>query len=89
MIVSVPKNTLTDEQKLKLDEKGYVVIECDEPEKIRILNPEKTFDANDFFMAALEAIQKVSPTTYQEHFVNNLFKRLKKIEDIDMDKTAS
>ena len=82
MVIAVPKNTLSAANKAALSKKGYVVIECEEPEKIRVINPEVSFETSDWFMAALESISKNSPSTYQEHFVTNLCKRLKAKENV-------
>lgn len=81
MIIVVPNNTLTDSQKDKLAEKNYVVLECDDPDKIRVINPESLFEVNDFFMAALNALTVGTATSKTEYFVNNLYKRLKAKED--------
>lgn len=81
MIISVPKKVLTPGQKTQLVKKGYVVIECDEPEKIRVLNPETNIDTNDYLMAALYALKESCPVYKQQYFVNELFKRLKEKEE--------
>lgn len=77
MILVVPKNTITPAQKGLITKKGFILIECDEPEKVRIITPEVNVDANDYFMSTLKALTCGNPTYKQEHFVNELYKRLK------------
>ncbi len=78
MIVAVPKQILSVKQKNLLTKKGYVVIECDEPEKIRIINPEVTIDTNAFMMAALKGCTVNMAVGKTEIFVNELYERLNK-----------
>lgn len=80
MIVAVPKGVLTAQSKSALTKKGYIVIECDDPDKIRVINPEQHMDTSDWFMSALFALKESSATSRQERFVNNLYERLKKKE---------
>lgn len=76
MIVAIPKGTLNAKQKELLTKKGFVVIECDDPEKIRVINPESTVGVNDMVLSALKALTASHPTSRQEHFVNELYKQL-------------
>lgn len=76
MIISVPKNTLTADQKRALTKKGHIVIECDDPEKVKVINTEVSIDTNEFFMSALYAMKRNNPTSASEYFVNELYSRL-------------
>lgn len=80
-ILCVPPKTLSAQQKGALSKRGIVIIETDNPEKIRLINPEvENIDSSDWFMAALHALQAVTPMSKQELFCNNLYKRLKEKE---------
>ena len=78
MIVATPKNILSAKQKELLTKKGYVVIECDDPSKIRVITPETVMDANDLFLSALKGLRSNCPTSKQEIFVEELYNRLSK-----------
>lgn len=82
MIICVPKQTLSAQQKAAITKKGYIVIECDDPEKIRVINAEQNMDTSDWFMAALYATTTGIPVSKSEHFVAELYKRLKKKEEL-------
>jgi hypothetical protein len=76
MILVVPKKSLTQADKKNLLKKGYVVVECEKPESVRLLSPETMVDKSDLFLAALSAIRAAYPTNGSEKFVDNLYKRL-------------
>lgn len=77
-IICLPKNTLSKQQKAAITKRGHIVIECDEPEKVRVISPE--YDVNEFFMAALSACTTSVPSGRAEIFVNELYRRLQKKE---------
>lgn len=83
MIICTPKDTLSEKQKEAVAAKGLILIECDDPEKIRVINIETAYDANDFFMAALFGLTVMSPVNARDQFVNNLYKRLKEKEPVE------
>ena len=76
-IIAVTKNTLQLENKKALTKEGYIIIECDDPTKIRVINSEQNMDTNDWFMAALYACTTKTPTTKAEYFVNTFPEKLK------------
>lgn len=76
MIIVVPKKTLTAEDKKNLLKKGYVVIECEKPESVRIISPETMIDKSDLFLSALSAIVSKHPISGSEKFVAELHNRL-------------
>lgn len=78
MIVVTQKGTLTPKNRELLNEKGYIVIECDNPDKVKIINPEMRLETNDLLMSALHAMRSSNPTCKQEYFVNDLYNRLSK-----------
>lgn len=80
MIVVVPKGCLRPTQIEDLNNKGYSVIECDEPEKVKIILPEPVVNTNDYFMSALKAISEDNMSGPKEKFVRELFGRLSKKE---------
>jgi len=55
-IIAVPPKTLTADQKSKLTKKGYVVIEIDDPDKVRIIVAEQPIATNDLLMSALHLV---------------------------------
>lgn len=87
MIVVVPKNTVTEEERLIMIEKGYVVLQVDNPEHVRIINPESPVDSNSMVMAALKALSNTMTDSASKEFVQELYKRLKAIETSQSDNT--
>lgn len=81
MILAVPPQTLTEDQRTLLIEKGYVIIETDDPSKVRVIDPESAAPMNEYFMSALEALSKSGTDSVKSDFVKALFKRLTAIED--------
>lgn len=80
MILVIPPNLLTKSEKIGIKKKGYIIIETEEPEKIKVLNPETIIEPNDWLMAALRALNVANPLDKCERFVNELYERLKKNE---------
>lgn len=76
MILVVPKKSLTASDKKNLLKKGYVVVECDKPETVRVLSPETMVDKSDLFLSALASIRPTTPVGGAEKFVDNLCERL-------------
>jgi hypothetical protein len=90
MIIVVPKGTLSVQQKGAITKKGAMVIECDDPDKVRVINPETSIDNSDWFMASLYALTCNTPTSKSDHFINQLYKRLKNKEVVEAtEKTIS
>jgi hypothetical protein len=87
MIIAVKPNSVTPKDKEKLTKKGYVVIEMDDPDSIRIIEPEVPIEVYDYFMAALKALDDASNLDCA-HFVQNLYDRLKKKDQSKEDKTV-
>lgn len=79
MIVVVPPQSLSPENKDKLVEKGYVIIETDDPERVRVINPETVIATSDTMMAMLHALNGSGMDVCQT-FVRDLYKRLKAAE---------
>lgn len=77
MIICVPPKSLTPVQKQVLQKNGAIVIETDNPESVRVINPELPVDTNDYFMSALQAIVENSSDIVAKCFVKNLYQRLK------------
>jgi len=77
-ILVTPVKALNISQKTKLERAGYIVIESDEPDKIKIVPRETNFETTDLLMAALFGLTTKTPVGRQEHFVNNLYERLSK-----------
>ena len=83
MILCVPPNSLTSSQKGTLTKKGYIVIETDNPDKVRVIAPEKVVATDDYYMAALHSLCVKCPVNQQQEFVNELYKRLKSKEVVE------
>lgn len=81
MILCIPPNTLSSQQKSALSKKGNIIIETNEPDKIRVINPETSVETNDLFMAALFSLKSSTPINQQEKFINELYRRLKEGEE--------
>lgn len=71
-IIVVPRNTISAEQAQKIEEAGYLLIECDEPEKIVLPIPGGNLDYEKYFKAALGAISKHLDTQTSWAFIKNL-----------------
>lgn len=80
MIIAVPPKTLNADQKCKLTKKGYVVIEIEDPDKVRIVVAEQPIATNDLLMATLHALAGSSSDTNARRFTDELYKRLKESE---------
>lgn len=76
MIVAAPPNTITAKQKELLNKKGYVVIECEDPDKIRVIIPQVPVEANDYYMAALYALKQNDSSSANAYFIKELYRRL-------------
>jgi hypothetical protein len=58
-IIILPTGILDAKKRERLSKEGYITIECDEPEKIKILMPGvqiPQIETNDFMDAAIEAM---------------------------------
>ena len=86
MIIAVKPNSVSPKDKEKLTKKGYTVIEMEDPDSIRIIEPEAPIEVHDYYMAALSAINNGTGTDCAR-FVNSLYIRLKKKEESKEDKT--
>lgn len=75
MIIVTPTGTLTQKQKTALEKKGLLVVECDDPDKVRVINAEQHMDTSDWFMAALFAVK--SDPYQSRQFTTELYNRLK------------
>lgn len=77
-ILCVPPKTLNATQKKAMEKKGLVIIETNNPDKVKIVNTETPIEVNDYFLSALFAMTLKYPSTKADHFVNNLYERLSK-----------
>lgn len=73
-IIIAPKNAVTPDVRKQIEKKGYILIETDEPEKVKMLAASNFTDTNDLLLSALEAMEASS--TAQSRFASVLFKRL-------------
>lgn len=80
MIVAIPPKTLSNAQKAALAKKGYVVIEIDDPEKIRVISAEAPVQTNDYFMAGLKALATTAYDSPKAEFIKELYNRLSEAE---------
>lgn len=80
MIIAVPPKTLSAKDKERLTKKGYVVIEIDDPDKVRVINTELPIEAHDYYMAALHAMATHNDDFINRSFVKELYRRLKIVE---------
>ncbi len=77
-IIVLPKNAITATKRKQIEKKGIVVIECDEPDKVKIISPEYVADRSDLFLSALTALDTTFPASKSEIFVHELKARLTK-----------
>lgn len=82
MIITMPPGTVSPEEKKAITKRGLIVIETDEPEKVKLIDfpVHNSFKADAYFMSALKALTTSTPTSKQEHFINTLYERLTAIE---------
>lgn len=85
MIIAVKPNSLSSKDKEKLTKKGYIVIEMEDPDSLRIIEPEAPIEVHDYYMAALQALN-LGTSSDCARFVSNLYERLKKKELAGKDK---
>lgn len=88
MIIAVPPKTLNADQKGKLAKKGYVVIEIDDPEKVKVINIESPIATNDMMMAMLHALANTI-SEESRTFVRELNRRLKAQETVTAKPTTN
>jgi hypothetical protein len=74
IIVTTPK-AISDKDKNKLSKAGYIVIETEDPSKIKTLNEFDYIDGNTLLMSMLEGLRQ--NLTGKEAFFNELYKRVK------------
>lgn len=74
-ILAIEKGILSQQTIDKLEETGVIVIECKEPEKIKVLSftdPMDLLSSSDIFMAALKAANhdNYSKAKFAEHLLS-------------------
>ena len=82
-VIVVPLGVLDEKHLGELENNGYIVIICDEPEKVKILSPE-AIETSDAFLAALAGLTQTfdiggtinAKPAYE--FVKELYKMLSK-----------
>jgi hypothetical protein len=82
-VICFPKNQLTIEQRDDLKLAGFVVIEIDDPEKVRLILPTSNLiNADDLFIAALDGMNTAGSYATNK-FVEVLRDRLLKREKLN------
>lgn len=76
-ILATPKGTIQPHVKAQLTKKGVILIETDEPEKVRLINAEVQTPNDDFFLAALKGLAESISDIPAKTFVKELYERLK------------
>jgi RNA polymerase-interacting CarD/CdnL/TRCF family regulator len=87
MIIAVKPNSLSAKDKEKLTKIGYTVIEVEDPDSLRFIEPEAPIEVHDYYMAALNALN-TGTSSDCARFVADLYIRLKKKEESKEDKTV-
>lgn len=76
-ILCLPKGILKNrKEKDKIEAAGFIIIECDDPEKVKIITETERLSASDLSMAALGGLIKADSTFGNREFVNTLFQKL-------------
>ena len=65
-----------------LSKKGVIVIQCKDPDKVKLLSGSIDIESNDLFMSALLALAETSSDMASKRFVVELNKRLKTAEEL-------
>lgn len=77
-IIVIPKGSLSAKDKGKLEKKGHIVIETNDPDSIRFISPANSkIETNDLLMAALHALDAGADNISRGKFVVELNRRLK------------
>lgn len=72
-ILIVEPGTIKPETLKILEEKGVIVIECNNPENVKTFNFESKIFTHDLLMSAMHAVESASGSNY---FVKELNRRL-------------
>lgn len=77
-IIIIPSGVLSHKEIEMLLKADYIPLVCDEPEKIKLLQPDFLLSGSDLLLTALDAVANTSSVTTKERFINNLLLCLKK-----------
>jgi len=75
-ILILPSGSITAEEKKAAQDGGYVVIVCDEPEKVKLITPLSTLDGLDILNAAIIGLNKELAHNGKSAFVAELAKNI-------------
>lgn len=77
IIVVFPSGSLTPKDRERLSKNGYCAVEAQDPSKVQIILPGKAIHADDFSMAAIEALSGRFDDGQRSIFARALFDRIK------------
>lgn len=73
-IIISKEDNITAESKKLIEEKGIILIECEDPEQIRVVGDLEFYTEDDIFKSAIEVVDYSS---FGEKIVNKIMKKFK------------
>ena len=80
ILVVFPTGSLTTKDRERLSKNGYCAVEASDPSKVCIVLPGAALHADDFSMAAINALSGNASGTERAAFATALFARIKNRE---------
>ena len=77
-IIVTKKDTISPSDKDILKENGIILIECENPNEVRVINQIEGFEADDFVGAMIETIKSTVHSSVRDEFAKKLLDRAKK-----------
>ena len=77
ILVVFPTGSLTAKDRERLSKNGYCAVEAADPSKVCIVLPGIGIQADDFSMAAIEALSCGGASVERAQFATSLFRRIK------------
>lgn len=80
IIVTKPKSISVKDKKL-MQKNGFIVIEAENPQDVKVISEVEILDTSDLLMSALFSITQGNQSlSYQSYFAGELIKRIQKKE---------
>jgi hypothetical protein len=76
-IIVVPPKTIKAPDKAKMEKKGFIVIEVDDPTKVVILGETSVIQSNDLAFIAISTLCEAGTDTIQASFTRRLYNNIK------------
>lgn len=77
-IIVTKKDTISPTDKETLKENGIILIECENPNEVRVINQIEGFEADDFVGALIHTVRNSMTSSVRDEFAKNFLDRTKK-----------